>query len=79
MDPLEKKEKGGKQKKQDREKVRKRKRNKKKEKKRKKGDLFYEFSLGEIRLTTSPCIRSRHALSKIVLDRERKTYQLSKY
>ena len=53
------------------------KRNKKKIKK--KGDLIYESSLGEIRLTTSPCIRSRHAPSKIVLDRGRKTYQLSKY
>ena len=46
---------------------------------KKKGDLIYESSLGEIRLTTSPCIRSRHAPSKIVLDRGRKTYQLSKY
>ena len=56
----------------------KRKRNKR-NKKEKKGDLIYESSLGEIRLTTSPCIRSRHAPSKIVLDRGRKTYQLSKY
>ena len=75
-----KKEKKGRKGENNIEKVRKRKRNKKKrKKKRKKGDLFYEFSLGETRLTTSPCIRSRHALSKIVLDRERKTYQLSKY
>ena len=51
----------------------------KKNKKEKKGDLIYESSLGEIRLTTSPCIRSRHAPSKIVLDRGRKIYQLSKY
>ena len=59
-----------------REKVGKRKR-KKRKKKEKKGDFIYESSLGEIRLTTSPCIRSRHAPSKIVLDRVRKTYQLS--
>ena len=67
MDPLEKKD--NRAKKLETE---------KREKKLKKGNLIYEFSLREIRLTTSPCIRSRHALSKIVLDRERKTYQLSK-
>ena len=53
------------------------KKKKKKKKKEKKGDFIYESSLGEIRLTTSPCIRSRHAPSKIVLDRVRKTYKLS--
>ena len=72
MDPLEKRAKKAKKEKEKKEKIR------KKSKKINKGNLIYEFSLGEIRLTTSPCIRSRHALSKIVLDRERKTYQLSK-
>ena len=72
MDPLEKRAKNAKKEKEKKEKIR------KKSKKKNKGNLIYEFSLGEIRLTTSPCIRSRHALSKIVLDRERKTYQLSK-
>ena len=76
MDPLGKGQKGEKN-------TRKRKERRKKEKEikkiKKKGDLIYESALGEIRLTTSPCIRSRHAPSKIVLDRGRKTYQLSKY
>ena len=74
MDPLEKKGKKRQKKKKKKEK----REGKKKKLKKNKGNLIYEFSLGEIRLTTSPCIRSRHALSKIVLDRERKTYQLSK-
>ena len=74
MDPLEKRAKNAKKKK----KKKKEKREGKKKIKKNKGNLIYEFSLREIRLMTSPCIRSRHALSKIVLDRERKTYQLSK-
>ena len=72
MDPLEKRAKNVKKKK----KKKKKREGKKKKVKKNKGNLIYEFSLGEIRLMTSPCIRSRLALSKIVLDRERKTYKL---
>ena len=75
MDPLEKRTKGQKTLEKEKREGKKNKKNKKKIK----GDFINEFSLGEIRLTTSPCIRSRHAPSKIVLDRERKTYRLSKY
>ena len=35
-----------------------------KKRKKRKGVFLYESSLGEIRLMTSPFIRSRHALSK---------------
>ena len=37
---------------------------KKEKNEKRKGVFLYESSLGEIRLMTSPFIRSRHALSK---------------
>ena len=49
----------------------------KKIKKRKRGTFFTKFSLGEIRLTTSPFIRSHRALSKKVLDRVGKHISLA--
>ena len=48
-------------------------------KKKKKKELSYESSFEGIRLTTSPCTRSRHAPSKRVLDRLGKVYTFSKY
>ena len=44
-----------------------------------KGSFPYESSLGGIRLTTSPLLRSRQAPSNKLLDRVGKAHRFSKY
>ena len=50
-----------------------------KKRKEKKGNFPYESSLGGIRLTTSPLLRSRQAPSNKLLDRVGKAHRFSKY
>ena len=50
-----------------------------KKEKKKKGKFPYESSLGGIRLTTSPLLRSRQAPSNKLLDRVGKAHRFSKY
>ena len=46
--------------------------------KKREGDFPYESSLEEIRLTTSPSRRARHALSKKCLDIVGKAHEFNK-
>ena len=46
--------------------------------KKRDGDFPHESSLGEIRLTTSPSLRARHALSKNCLDIVGKAHKFNK-